>query len=402
MRTYLVGGAVRDKLLGLEVSERDWLVTGADARMLTAMGYRQVGRDFPVFLHPETAEEYALPRGEYCGDDEAALVAADLIRRDLTINAMALTDDGRLIDPLNGKRDLAQRILRHTPGFAEDPIRILRLARFAARFHPLGFILADETRKLAKEMVRQQRLSSLAPERVWSEIQRALSGEHPRVFFETLNRCHALSALLPELHRLYGVPQPPQHHPEVDTGDHTMRVLEQACRLSSEPEVRFAALLHDLGKGATPRALWPRHTGHEERGVALVNELCTRLRVPNGYRRLALGVTRYHTHAHRATELRPGTLWRLIKGLDGLRRPEQFEQFLLACEADARGRRGFEEQPYPQAGLLRRLRQAAADVDVAPLIRQAPRDLPAMIEQQRVRAIAAAKRAWSEKNDGSG
>lgn len=397
IKYYLVGGAVRDQLLGLQVTERDWLVTGASAEELTTMGFRQVGRDFPVFLHPETAEEYALPRGECNSSDEQALIAADLIRRDLTINAMALGQDGELIDPLAGRRDLEQRLLRHTPSFDEDPIRVLRLARFAARFHALGFTVAEETKTLVKEMVKRGRLNSLIPERVWAEIQRALTGDHPWIFFETLRLCNALHPLLPELHRLYGVPQPPQHHPEVDTGIHSMMVLKQACRLSSDPKVRFAALLHDLGKGTTPKDIWPRHIGHEERGVWHVTELCARLRTPNSYRDLAIGVARYHTHAHKACELRSSTLWRVIQGLDGLRRPQQFELFLLACEADFRGRLGFEEKPYPQADLLRRVRQAASDVAIAALVQQKPQDLPAQIERLRIEAIDAEKRAWDTR-----
>ncbi|MES9868561.1 MAG: multifunctional CCA addition/repair protein [Sedimenticola sp.] len=400
MRCYLVGGAVRDKLLGLPVEERDWLVIGASGDELTAMGYRQVGRDFPVFLHPETSEEYALPRGEAAADGDNGEIASDLACRDLTINAMALTPEGTLIDPLRGKRDLEKRLLRHTPAFAEDPVRVLRLARFAARLHGLGFTVADETRKLVREMCRSGQLKSLVAERAWSEIGRALNEQYPVQFFETLRACGALHAVLPELHNLYGVPQPEKHHPEIDTGIHTMMVLEQACRLSDEGATRFAALVHDLGKGSTPKELWPGHIGHEERSVWLVTSLCARLRIPNNYRDLAVLVARYHTHLHRALELKPSTLLRTLMAVDALRRPERFEQFLLACEADARGRKGLESRPYPQADLFRFVRQKVAELDLSGLYLDAEKknNLPQLIERQRLLATKGARSAWQEQN----
>ncbi|MEW7976052.1 MAG: multifunctional CCA addition/repair protein [Candidatus Sedimenticola endophacoides] len=395
MKRYLVGGAVRDRLLGIPPRERDWLVTGADAGTLCARGYRRVGRDFPVFLHPQSGEEHALPRGgsEHTGARER--IEADLRLRDLTINAIAEGEDGALIDPLGGHRDLEQRILRHAPGFSDDPVRVLRLARFAARYEHLGFRVAEETRALIRRMAGDGALQDLVPERVWSEIERALGGPRPRIFFDTLRACGALRPLLPELDRLYGVAQPPQHHPEIDCGEHTMLVLEQACRLDESRQTRFAALVHDLGKADTPREILPRHIGHEQRGVWRVTELCARLRIPNDYRDLAVAVARFHGQAHKALELRPATLLHLILGLDGLRNPTRFEWFVLACEADSRGRKGFGQRPYPQAGFLRRMRAAAVTVDAGALAAARPDDLPGDIKRARVEAIRRARQAWS-------
>lgn len=398
MKTYLVGGAVRDQLLGLPVHERDWLVTGASAQDLLDLGYRRVGRKFPVFLHPETSEEYALPRCGTLQVDEQEQIEADLVRRDLTINAMAIDTDGKLFDPLSGQRDLEQRLLRHTPSFSEDPIRVLRLARFAARYADLGFRIADETVTLIQQMVDEDRLKALVPERVWSEVFRALDGTNPRRFFEALRDCHALKCILPELDRLFGVPQPEAHHPEIDTGLHTLMVLDQACLLSSDPEVRFAALLHDLGKGTTPPENWPRHIGHEKRSGKLVKAICQRLRIPNRFRDIARLVAEDHTNCHKALELKPGTLLKILMALGALRRPERLEQFLLACEADSRGRSGFEHQPYPQADFFRAACKTAAAVDTAALARQTEdkSKLPAVITQQRVRAIAEMKLSWPD------
>ncbi|OOZ37203.1 multifunctional CCA addition/repair protein [Solemya velesiana gill symbiont] len=399
MKCYLVGGAVRDKLLGLPAEEQDWLVTGASAAELLDKGYRQVGRDFPVFLHPETSEEYALPRGTPSEPGERAEIIADLVCRDLTINAMALDSEGRLIDPLDGEKNLQARVLRHTPAFTDDPLRILRLARFAARLHRLGFRVADETCELIRSMAKEGMLKALVPERAWSEIERALAGEHPRIFFETLKACHALHGVLPELDRLYGVPQPEHYHPEVDTGVHTMMVLDQACRLSQEPQTRFAALMHDLGKGTTPPELWPGHIGHEERSVWMVTDLCARLRVPNSFRDLAVMAARYHTNCHRARELKPSTLVRMLKALDAMRRPERFEQFLLACEADTRGRKGLEERPYPQADMLRYLLQEIAGLDLSGLYREGKSgtDLTHDIDRERIRTVDRAKKQWLDR-----
>lgn len=398
---YLVGGAVRDQLLGLPVSDRDWLVTGTTAEQLVARGFRPVGREFTVFLHPQSNEEYALPRGATRGRTEPEQVCDDLIQRDLTINAIARAPDGHYIDPLHGRRDLQKRRLRHTPTFRSDPVRVLRLARLAARLHPLGFRVARQTRRLVRQMVSRGELDQLVAERVWSEIQRALQGDDPVRFFQTLRELEALRVVLPELDRLFGVPQPERHHPEIDTGVHSLMVLRQACALSGEPETRLAALLHDLGKGTTPRSEWPSHHGHEQRGVKLVDRLCNRLRIPNRFRELSRRVAEYHTHCHRALELKPATLLRTLQKLDALRRPAELERFLIACAADARGRRGFEQQPYPQADWVRAARDAAMAVDTAKLAATTTdtRMMPELVFQARSRAIAAARQAWQRREN---
>ncbi|HHI94811.1 MAG TPA: multifunctional CCA addition/repair protein [Gammaproteobacteria bacterium] len=373
MEIYLVGGAVRDTLLGIEPKERDWVVVGATPEQLKAQGYKQVGKDFPVFLHPKTHEEYALARTErktapgYHGFSMHAApdvtLEEDLLRRDLTINAIAQTASGQLIDPFNGQQDLADKLLRHvSPAFSEDPVRILRVARFAARFAHLGFTIAPETNELMRDMVNAGEVDALVAERVWTETERALGEKNPARFFEVLRDCGALEKLFPEIEHLFGVPQPEKHHPEIDTGLHTLMVLTQAARLSPDTRVRFAALVHDLGKGTTPKDQWPKHIAHEERGVPLVEDLCQRLRVPKSYRELAVAVTRYHLHYHRAAELKPATLLKLFGALDAFRRPERFELFILACEADSRGRTGFENAHFDQPGILRRTRDAAAAV----------------------------------------
>jgi tRNA nucleotidyltransferase (CCA-adding enzyme) len=374
MKVYLVGGAVRDKHLGLAVQDRDWVVVGATPEAMEAQGYVRVGKDFPVFLHPETKEEYALARTErktapgYTGFQFHAApdvaLEDDLRRRDLTINAMAETPDGVLIDPFGGLNDLRGGILRHvSQAFVEDPVRILRVARFAARFADRGFVVAGETRELMRAMVDSGEVDALVPERVWVELERALGETRPGAFFEILRDCGALARILPELDRLWGVPQPEKHHPEIDTGVHVMLVLAQAARLSSDTRVRFAALLHDLGKGTTPKELWPQHIEHEERGVPIVQALCRRLAIPNDYRDLAVLVSRYHLHYHRAPELRTTTLLKTLEQLDAFRRPERFELFLLACEADARGRPGYEQRDFPQGDIFRQAFRAAAAVD---------------------------------------
>ncbi len=373
MEVYLVGGAVRDRLLGLPARERDWVVVGASASELEALGYRRVGKDFPVFLHPETQEEYALARTErktgpgYHGfsfdTGEAVSLEQDLQRRDLTINAMARAADGTLIDPFGGQADLAARSLRHvSPAFAEDPVRVARVARFAARFAPLGFTLAEETRVLMQTMVESGELLNLRPERLWQELERALTEPAPQAFLATLRSCGALRVLLPEIDRLYGVPQPPRWHPEIDTGVHVEMALQQAARLTSQPEVRFAVLTHDLGKGTTPREQWPKHVGHEQRSVELIDELAQRLPVPRRFAQLARRVAQYHGLVHRAGELRASTILKLLEAVDALRRPADFEAFLTACEADARGRKGREDEPYPQAERLRSALSAVAAV----------------------------------------
>jgi len=373
MQVYLVGGAVRDALLGLPVKERDWVVVGASREQMLAANFREVGRDFPVFLHPRTHEEYALARIErktargYRGFAVEAgpgvTLEQDLGRRDLTINAIAQAPDGTCIDPYGGRADLEARVLRHvSAAFAEDPVRILRVARFAARFAPLGFTVAGETRELMQRMVGDGEIDALVPERVWAETAKALTEAMPSVFFRTLRECGALRAVYPEIDALFGVPQPPQWHPEIDTGVHTLMVLDMAARLSPDPTVRFAALTHDLGKATTPPSQWPKHHGHEARGVQLIESLCERLRVPGNHRDLAVLVARHHGQVHRALELRPSTLLELLEQTDAFRRPGRFADLLLACEADGRGRTGYEDQPYPQREWLARAAAIAAAV----------------------------------------
>ncbi|MEQ6342556.1 MAG: multifunctional CCA addition/repair protein [Gammaproteobacteria bacterium] len=401
MKIYQVGGSVRDKLLGLPVQDRDWVVVGATPQQMLDQGFKQVGQDFPVFLHSGTHEEYALARTErktgpgYKGFSVHAApdvtLEDDLVRRDLTINAMAETPDGTLIDPYGGIEDLRQRRLRHvSSAFVEDPVRILRVARFAARLAPLGFHVAEETNVLMRQMVESGEADALVPERVWTELVRALGEALPSRFFETLRDCGALARLFPDIDRLFGVPQPPEHHPEIDTGVHVMLVLDQAARLSPDTQVRFAALLHDLGKGTTPPEEWPRHIGHEARGVDLAKAMCKHWRVPGDYRDLAVLTAKYHTHCHRAAELRPSTLLDTLQALDALRRPQRFESFLLACEADFRGRPGYEEKPYPQADIFRAALQASQTVDAKALVAEGlvGEALAEKLRRQRITAIA--------------
>jgi tRNA nucleotidyltransferase (CCA-adding enzyme) len=404
LSAFLVGGAVRDGLLGLPVGERDYVVVGATQAQLLRRGFRQVGRDFPVFLHPLTQDEYALARTErktapgYRGfvvhAEPEVTLEQDLERRDLTINALAQAPDGTLIDPFGGRADLEARILRHvSPAFAEDPVRILRVARFAARFAPLGFRVAPETLALIAAMVEAGEVDALVAERVWQELAKALHEDRPSVFFEVLRACGALERLLPEVDRLWGVPQPEKWHPEIDTGVHAMLVLDMAARLSSEPEVRFAALCHDLGKGTTPREIWPSHKGHEERSVELLDALCDRFRVPNRFRELARITARYHGLVHKLDELRDTTVLDLLEGADAFRRPERFLQMLIACEADYRGRTGHAERDYPQGETLRRLHAATSEVDAGALAQGAkgPAQIPAAIRRARLNAIRAAR-----------
>lgn len=348
MKVYLVGGAVRDQLLGLPVVERDWVVVGATPEELIQKNYRQVGKDFPVFLHPQTKEEYALARTERksapgyygfeCHFSADVTLENDLARRDLTLNAMAMDEKNQLIDPYNGLQDLNDRILRHvSPAFIEDPVRVLRIARFAARFHHLGFTLANETRLLMYSMVQRGELAHLVPERVWQEWQRSLTEKNPEQFINTLGSCDALRIILPEIDALFGVPNPYKYHHEVDSGVHTLLVLQAATRLSQDPVTRFAALVHDLGKAATPIQEWPSHRGHEERGVPIIESLCNRLRIPNEYRELAVKVSRFHLTIHRLFELRPATIVKILEQSDAFRKPQLFAKLLLACQADAEG-----------------------------------------------------------------
>jgi tRNA nucleotidyltransferase (CCA-adding enzyme) len=372
LEVYLVGGAVRDSVLGLTPLENDWVVIGATPERMIALGFRAVGKDFPVFLHPETAEQYALARTErktgpgYTGfvthHAPDVTLEEDLGRRDLTINAMARAADGTLVDPYGGAQDIEARVLRHvSAAFVEDPLRVLRVARFAARFAPLGFTVAPETLDLMRRIVADGEMSALVAERVWAETQRALQERAPRAYFEVLKSCDALAQVFPEIAALYGVPQPPRWHPEIDTGLHAMLALEAAATLSPEIPVRFAALVHDLGKALTPPDRWPSHHGHEAAGVAVIERLCARLKVPADSRELAVLVARLHGKAHRATELKASTMLDLLEATDAFRRPQRFERFLLACEADARGR-GPEKlaAPYPQADLLREALVVAA------------------------------------------
>ena len=403
MKIYLVGGAVRDKLLGFTPKEHDWVVVGATPEQMLDKGFKQVGKDFPVFLHPDTHEEYALARterktapGYKCFTFHAAsdvTLEQDLQRRDLTVNAIAEDEQGNIIDPYNGILDIDQRILRHvSEAFNEDPVRILRVARFAARFASMAVLVADSTLALMRSMVDSGEADALVPERVWKELETALSTDTPQQFFETLRQCGALEKLFPEIDALYGVPQSEKHHPEIDTGIHTMMVLEQCARLTDDPVTRFAALLHDLGKGITPKEQWPKHLEHEENGVPLINALCDRYRVPNDYRDLAVHVSRYHLHCHRANELRSNSILKLFKNTDAFRRPERFQQFLMACEADARGRTGFENQPSPQAKLLRRALAAANQVDAKSIAESGLKGaaIANQLQEQQIRAIKQA------------
>jgi tRNA nucleotidyltransferase (CCA-adding enzyme) len=410
MEVYLVGGAVRDRLLGLPIRERDWVVVGAQPEDLERQGYVPVGREFPVFLHPQTKEEYALARLErkvspgYRGFTTQfspdVTLEEDLKRRDLTINALAETASGEIIDPYGGQQDLKARVLRHvSEAFVEDPVRILRLARFAARFAELGFTVAEETRTLMQQMVKAGEVDALVPERVWQETERALGESRPDVFFQTLRDCGALAVIFPEIDALYGVPQPAKWHPEIDTGVHVMLAVRYAARVGAPTSVRFAVLVHDLGKGRTPREHWPSHRGHEEGGVPLVEALAQRLRVPNGFRELGVLGARHHAAVHRAAELRPDTVLKLFEATDAFRRPERFSELLLVCESDARGRTGLENKPYPQAEYLRRARDAAAAEQLSSEERAGLEGaaIGAKIRARRLAAVTRMKEEFAER-----
>jgi tRNA nucleotidyltransferase (CCA-adding enzyme) len=403
MRTYMVGGAVRDALLGLPVNDRDWVVVGATPQEMIASGFLPVGRDFPVFLHPQTREEYALARTErktargYHGfvfhAEPNITLEDDLARRDLTINAMAQADEGRLIDPFGGRADLQQRLLRHvTVAFREDPVRILRVARFAARF--ADFRVADETLALMRQMVEAREVDALVPERVWQELARGLMEHKPSRMFEVLRDCGALARLLPEVDRLWGVPQRADYHPEVDTGVHLMMVMDMSARLEAPLPVRFACLTHDLGKGTTPADILPRHIGHEERSARLLKGVCERLRVPTECKELADIVAREHGNIHRSSEFGPAAIVRLLERCDAFRKPQRFDLALLACECDARGRGGKEDEPYPQRGRLRSALAAAQSVATHEIAAQAQGrqisgpQIGELIQRARVQAIA--------------
>ena len=406
LERFLVGGAVRDQLLGDPSGDRDWVVIGATAASMEALGFRPVGRDFPVFLHPISGEEYALARRErkveagYRGFeiDAAPTVTLeeDLARRDLTVNAMARSPDGALIDPFGGAADLKARQLRHvSPAFVEDPVRILRAARFGARFAGRGFEIAAETEKLIIAMVQNGEVDALVPERVWRELELALGEDRPRVFFEVLRRSGALARVLPELDALFGIPQPRDHHPEGDVGTHMLMALDAAAALSNDTRVRFAALVHDVGKGTTPQREWPHHIAHEKRGVRQVKAMCQRLRAPNGHRDLALAVTGYHLLMHKLPELRITTVLKLLQALNAFRNPANVDSFVLACQADADGR-GGSKQPYPAAELLTLYSAAARDVDLNDLETAFPEGKARGREARRRRlaAISGVQSTW--------
>ena len=379
MKIYLVGGAVRDQLLGLDPKDNDWVVVGASQKEMLAQGYSQVGADFPVFIHPSTKEEFALARTERkngkgyqgfeCESSPDITLEEDLLRRDLTINAMALSADHELIDPFHGQQDLDSKTLRHvSPAFSEDPLRVLRVARFAARYFHLGFTIAKETRMLMSSMVSNGELEHLVSERVWQETSRALTEPSPWVFFETLREVNCLEVLFPELDALFGIPQPEQHHPEIDCGIHALLTLKQACATSENPLIRFASLTHDLGKAQTDKANWPRHHGHENKGLKPIKQMCDRLRIPNEFRDLALLVCEYHTHIHRAEELKSSTILKTLKNCDAFRRPERFKDILTCSKADSRGRTGYEHIDYPQANFFLSALDAAISVNIKTII----------------------------------
>lgn len=402
-----MGGAVRDQLLGYPVTERDWVVVGARPEQLAAQGFKQVGKDFPVFLHPKTKEEYALARTErktqkgYAGftvhaDSDVSLVE-DLRRRDLTINAMAMTPEGQLIDPYHGQQDLELKLLRHvSSAFVEDPLRILRVARLAARYHSFGFRVADETMQLMQQIVRNGEVEHLVKERVFVEMHKALSEDKPSVFFSVLKNCGALAILFPEIQALFGVPQRKDYHPEVDTGIHTLMVLDKAAELTDDVSIRFAGLMHDLGKGETPQDLWPKHHGHEERSALLTEKLCQRLSAPTAYLQLSKLVARYHTHCHRAFELRAGTLVDVLGTLDAFRSPDRFEKFLIACKADSQGRTGFENEPYPQMDYMQAMLQACLSVTAKAFIEQGlqGKAIGEAIREARIKIVAEVKKKY--------
>ncbi|MBM7062234.1 multifunctional CCA addition/repair protein [Pseudomonas sp. UL073] len=404
MQIYKVGGAVRDRLLGLPVADIDWVVVGASAAEMQAQGYRPVGEDFPVFLHPQSGEEYALARTErksgqgYGGftfyASPQVTLEEDLQRRDLTINAMAEDDHGQVIDPYHGQADLAARVLRHvSPAFAEDPLRVLRVARFAARYAPLGFHVAPETLALMRQLAESGELQALTAERSWKEISRALMETRPDVFIQVLRDCGALAQLFPEVDALFGVPQPPAHHPEIDSGEHTLAVLRQCAAHRQPLAVRWACLLHDVGKGTTPESQWPRHIAHETRGLKLIRAVNQRCKAPRDCQELALLVGEYHTHAHRALELRPNTLLELLQRFDVYRRPQRLEEFIAACEMDARGRHGLEQRAYPQADYLRGAAAAARAVTAQPLLERGLQgaELGEALNRARLEALKAYK-----------
>lgn len=402
MKTFLVGGAVRDALLNLPVKDKDWVVVGATPEMMLEQGYQQVGRDFPVFLHPKSREEYALARTErksgngYTGfvtwSSPDVTLEQDLQRRDLTLNAIARSADGELIDPYHGQRDIDARLLRHvSAAFVEDPLRVLRVARFAARFAHLNFRVADETQALMRDMAQSGELAHLTPERVWKETEKALASPNPQVYFQVLRDCDALQVLFPELDALFGVPAPARWHPEIDTGVHTLMTLAMAAALSDEVDVRFATLFHDVGKALTPPEKWPSHHGHGPAGLPIVERLCERLRVPNAIRDLALLVTEFHDVVHTIERQTADSLVALFDRLDAWRKPQRVEQIALTSEADARGRAGLENMPYPQGNYLRQAFALAQAVPTKAVVEAGFKGIAVREELTRRRIAAVAE-----------
>lgn len=400
MDVYLVGGAVRDQLLGIPVHDKDWVVVGSSPEKMLANRYQAVGKDFPVFLHPESHEEYALARTErksghgYTGFEchfaADVTIEDDLLRRDLTINAMAQHKDGRIVDPYGGQHDLNNKVLRHVSNaFVEDPLRVLRVARFAAKLASLGFTVADETLKLMSKIAQSGELEHLTPERVWQEWYKSLNTDRPDVFLEVLRQCGALEVVLPELDALFGVPQPEQWHPEIDTGIHTLMVARQGANLSQDPVIRFSAQVHDLGKGVTPKEEWPSHKMHCHTGLNIIKKLCERIKIPNEFRETALVVCEHHTNVHRAEELRAKTKLKILNKLDVWRKPERLAQLLICCEADHRGRLGLEDKPYPQSKLFNQAYQAALQADVQKVIQDGfqGKEIREELDKRRLRFI---------------
>ncbi|HAS64010.1 MAG TPA: multifunctional CCA addition/repair protein [Vibrio sp.] len=400
MQRYLVGGAVRDKLLNLAVYDRDWVVVGATPEQMLAEGYTAVGKDFPVFLHPKSKEEHALARTErktgagytgfQCHFAPNITLEEDLLRRDLTINAIAQDAQGNLIDPYHGQQDLQNRVLKHvSEAFVEDPLRVLRVARFAAKLAHLGFTIAPETMNLMAEIVQSGELEHLTAERVWQEWQKSLTTQDPQVFLSVLRECGALAVVLPEISCLFGVPQPEKWHPEIDTGIHTLMVAKQVALLSGSPYVRFAAQVHDLGKGITPESEWPSHKMHCHTGVSIIKALCERVRVPNEYRDLALMVCEQHSNIHRAAELKPATKLKILNKFDVWRKPDRLDDILICCMADSRGRTGHEQIEYPQKAIFQRAYQAALNVQVQDIISDGFKgaDIRREMEKRRIEAI---------------
>lgn len=409
LQRYLVGGAVRDKLLNIDSYDRDWVVVGSTPQEMKNLGFSAVGKDFPVFLHPKTKEEHALARTErksgsgYTGFEcyfaPDVSLEEDLMRRDLTINAIAQDDKGQLYDPYHGQQDLSNRILRHvSDAFVEDPLRVLRVARFAAKLHHLNFTVAPETMVMMSEIVQSGELAHLTAERVWQEWHKSLSTPHPEVFLSVLRECGALAVVLPEIDALFGVPQPEKWHPEIDTGIHTLMVAQQAALLSPSLPVRFAAQVHDLGKGITPESEWPSHKMHCHTGLKIIKKLCDRVRVPNEFRDLALLVCDQHSNIHRAGELKPTTFLKVLNKFDVWRKPERLNDILLCCQADHAGRKGLETQPYPQKARFEAAYQAALQVEVKAIIADGFQGKDIREEQEKRRATAI-ENALSELAD---